>query len=591
MLETYRAQVAERAALGIPPLPLTAQQTAGLVGLLKNPPAGEEAFLIDLITNRVPAGVDDAAKVKAEFLAKVAKGEEACPLISKVRATELLGTMLGGFNIKPLIDLLACGECGAAAAQALKHTLLMFDFFNDVKALAASDNPGSANAKAVMQSWADAEWFTSRPGVPESLTVTIFKVTGETNTDDLSPAPDAWSRPDIPLHAVAMLKNARPGIEPDEPGKAGPLKLLQALRAKGHLVAYVGDVVGTGSSRKSATNSVLWFTGEDIPYVPNKRFGGVCLGAKIAPIFFNTMEDAGALPIELDVSKMDMGDVVELRPIEGKALKDGQVIAEFKVKSDVIFDEVRAGGRIPLIVGRAPHRQGARRPGPGALDAVPPARPARRYRQGLHAGAENRRPRLRFARRQGRASRRLLRAQDDHGRLAGHHRPDDPRRDEGSRLHGLLRRSGDAVVLPHGGLSEAGGRQDPRHPARLHLRARRRLPASRRRRDPYVAEPHAAARHGGHRRRLPHALPAGHLLPGGLRPRRLRGGHRHDAARHAGIGAGALQGHDAAGHYAARSRQRHPLRRHPARPADRREEGQEKRLLRRDPGNRGPARP
>ena len=249
-----------------------------------------------------------------------------------------------------MIDLLSCGECGAAATQALKHTLLMFDYFNDVKALAES---GNANAKAVMQSWADAEWFTSRAGVPESLTVTVFKVTGETNTDDLSPAPDAWSRPDIPLHALAMLKNARPGIEPDQPGKVGPLKLLETLRAKGHLVAYVGDVVGTGSSRKSATNSVLWFTGEDIPCVPNKRFGGVCLGAKIAPIFFNTMEDAGALPIELDVSKMEMGDVVELRPIEGKALKDGQVIAEFKVKSDVIFDEVRAGGRIPLIVGRA----------------------------------------------------------------------------------------------------------------------------------------------------------------------------------------------------------------------------------------------
>jgi aconitate hydratase 2 / 2-methylisocitrate dehydratase len=349
MLESYRAHVAERAGQGIPPLPLTPQQTAGLVELLKNPPAGEEAYLVDLITNRVPAGVDDAAKVKAEFLAKVAKGEEACPLISKVRATELLGTMLGGFNIKPLIDLLSCGECGAAATQALKHTLLMFDYFNDVKALAES---GNANAKAVMQSWADAEWFTSRAGVPESLTVTVFKVTGETNTDDLSPAPDAWSRPDIPLHALAMLKNARPGIEPDQPGKVGPLKLLETLRAKGHLVAYVGDVVGTGSSRKSATNSVLWFTGEDIPCVPNKRFGGVCLGAKIAPIFFNTMEDAGALPIELDVSKMEMGDVVELRPIEGKALKDGQVIAEFKVKSDVIFDEVRAGGRIPLIVGR-----------------------------------------------------------------------------------------------------------------------------------------------------------------------------------------------------------------------------------------------
>ena len=353
MLEAYRAQAAERAALGIPALPLTPQQTAGLVALLKSPPAGEEAFLVELLTYRVPAGVDDAAKVKAEFLAKVAKGQEACPLISKLRATELLGTMLGGFNIRPLIDLLACAECGATAAHALKNTLLMFDYFNDVKELAESSNPGAGNAKAVMQSWADAEWFTSRPGVPESLTVTVFKVGGETNTDDLSPAPDAWSRPDIPLHALAMLKNARPGIEPDEPGKIGPLKLLQALRAKGHLVAYVGDVVGTGSSRKSATNSVLWFTGEDIPYVPNKRFGGVCLGAKIAPIFFNTMEDAGALPIELDVSKMEMGDEIELRPIEGKALKNGQVIAEFKVKSDVIFDEVRAGGRIPLIVGRA----------------------------------------------------------------------------------------------------------------------------------------------------------------------------------------------------------------------------------------------
>ncbi len=353
MLEAYRAHVAERAALGISPLPLSKQQTAELVALLKNPPKGEEEFLVDLLANRVPAGVDDAAKVKAEYLAKVAKGEDASALISKVRATELLGTMLGGFNIKPLIDLLSSAECGATAAQALKNTLLMFDFFNDVKALANSGEPGSSNAKAVMQSWADAEWFTSRPGVPESLTVTIFKVTGETNTDDLSPAPDAWSRPDIPLHALAMLKNARPGIEPDQPGKVGPIKLLQALRAKGHLVAYAGDVVGTGSSRKSATNSVLWWTGEDIPFVPNKRFGGVCLGNKIAPIFFNTMEDAGALPIELDVSKMDMGDVIELRPIEGKALKNGQVIAEFKVKSDVIFDEVRAGGRIPLIVGRA----------------------------------------------------------------------------------------------------------------------------------------------------------------------------------------------------------------------------------------------
>jgi len=349
VLEAYRQHVAERAALGIPPLPLSAAQTTALVGLLKNPPKGEEQVLVDLITYRVPAGVDDAAKVKAEFLAKVATGEEASPLISKIKATELLGTMLGGFNVKPLIDLLGDAETGAAAAEGLKKTLLVFDFFHDVKELA---DAGNANAKGVIQSWADAEWFTSRPEVPASLTVTIFKVTGETNTDDLSPAPDAWSRPDIPLHALAMLKNPRPGIEADEPGARGPLKQLDALTAKGNLVAYVGDVVGTGSSRKSATNSVLWFTGEDIPFVPNKRFGGVCLGTKIAPIFYNTMEDAGALPIELDVSKMDMGDVVELRPYDGKALKNGEVISEFTVKSDVIFDEVRAGGRIPLIIGR-----------------------------------------------------------------------------------------------------------------------------------------------------------------------------------------------------------------------------------------------
>ncbi|RQP25695.1 bifunctional aconitate hydratase 2/2-methylisocitrate dehydratase [Piscinibacter terrae] len=349
MLNAYRQHVAERAALGIPPLPLSAQQTGELIELLKNPPAGEEAVLVDLITNRVPAGVDDAAKVKASYLAAVAHGTESSPLISRTKATELLGTMLGGYNISPLIELLADASVGAVAAEGLKKTLLMFDQFHDVKELA---DKGNANAKAVIQSWADAEWFTTRPEVPQSLTVTILKVTGETNTDDLSPAPDAWSRPDIPLHALAMLKNTRPGITPEEDGKRGPVKFIESLRAKGNLVAYVGDVVGTGSSRKSATNSVLWFTGEDIPFIPNKRFGGVCLGAKIAPIFYNTMEDAGALPIELDVSKMDMGDVVELRPYEGKALKNGEVIAEFKVKSDVLFDEVRAGGRIPLIIGR-----------------------------------------------------------------------------------------------------------------------------------------------------------------------------------------------------------------------------------------------
>ncbi|MBT9527895.1 MAG: aconitate hydratase B, partial [Rhizobacter sp.] len=349
MLQAYRQHVADRAALGIPPLPLSAQQTGELIELLKAPPAGEGATLVHLFTHRVPAGVDDAAKVKASYLAAVAHGTETCSLISREQATELLGTMLGGYNISPLIDLLDDATVGAIAAKGLKGTLLMFDQFHDVQEKAEK---GNANAKSVLQSWADAEWFTSRPEVPASITVAIFKVTGETNTDDLSPAPDAWSRPDIPLHALAMLKNKRDGITPEEDGKRGPIKFIEDLRAKGNLVAYVGDVVGTGSSRKSATNSVLWFTGEDIPFVPNKRFGGVCLGTKIAPIFYNTMEDAGALPIELDVSQMNMGDVVELRPYDGKALKDGKVIAEFKVKSDVLFDEVRAGGRIPLIIGR-----------------------------------------------------------------------------------------------------------------------------------------------------------------------------------------------------------------------------------------------
>lgn len=350
-IQTYRNHVAERAALGIPPLPLSAKQTGEVIELLKSPPKGEEAFLVELITHRVPAGVDDAAKVKASYLAAVAHGTEKCALISREKATQLLGTMLGGYNISPMIELLDDAEDSVAtqAASGLKNTLLMFDQFHDVQEKAGK---GNKYAKAVLQSWADAEWFTSRPEVPESIKLTIFKVAGEINTDDLSPAPDAWSRPDIPLHALAMHKNARPGITPEEDGKRGPVKFIEELKAKGNLVAYVGDVVGTGSSRKSATNSVLWFTGQDIPFVPNKRFGGVCLGSKIAPIFYNTMEDSGALPIELDVSQMAMGDVIELRPYEGKALKDGKVIAEFKLKSDVLFDEVRAGGRIPLIVGR-----------------------------------------------------------------------------------------------------------------------------------------------------------------------------------------------------------------------------------------------
>ena len=350
-LQTYRNHVAERLALGIPPLPLSAAQTADVIELLKSPPKGEEALLVDLITHRVPAGVDNAAKVKASYLAAVAHGTEKCPLMSREQATQLLGTMLGGYNISPMIALLddPVPSVATQAAAGLKNTLLMFDQFHDVKE--KSDN-GNSYAKAVMQSWANADWFTSRPEVPESIMLTVFKVAGEINTDDLSPAPDAWSRPDIPLHALAMHKNPRAGVTPEEEGKRGPVKFIDSLKAKGHLVAYVGDVVGTGSSRKSATNSVLWFTGQDIPFVPNKRFGGVCLGSKIAPIFYNTMEDSGALPIELDVSEMQMGDVIELRPYDGKALKDGKVIAEFKLKSEVLFDEVRAGGRIPLIVGR-----------------------------------------------------------------------------------------------------------------------------------------------------------------------------------------------------------------------------------------------
>jgi len=350
MLAAYRQHAAERAALGIPALPLSAQQTAELIELIKAPPAGEEAFLMELLTHRVPPGVDDAAKVKASFLAAVAHGDIAVALVPRAKATELLGTMVGGYNVHPLIELLDDAEVGAVAAQGLKKTLLMFDYFNDV---ATKARAGNALAQAVMKSWADAEWFTSRPEVARTITVSVFKVDGETNTDDLSPAPDAWSRPDIPLHALAMLKNTRPGITPEEDGKRGPIAFIEQLKARGHLVAYVGDVVGTGSSRKSATNSVIWHTGQDIPFVPNKRFGGVTLGGKIAPIFFNTQEDSGALPIEVDVTGLKMGEVVDILPYEGKIVKDGTTVATFAMKSDVLFDEVRAGGRINLIIGRS----------------------------------------------------------------------------------------------------------------------------------------------------------------------------------------------------------------------------------------------
>ncbi len=334
----------------------------------------------------------------------------------------------------------------------------------------------------------------------------MFKVTGETNTDDLSPAPDAWSRPDIPLHALAMLKNARPGITPEEEGKRGPVKFIEELRARGNLVAYVGDVVGTGSSRKSATNSVLWFTGEDIPFVPNKRFGGVCLGCKIAPIFYNTMEDSGALPIELDVSKMDMGDEVELRPYEGKALKGGQVVAEFKLKSDVLFDEVRAGGRIPLIIGRgltAKAREALGLP-PSTLFRLP--QPPVDTKKGFTLAQKMVGRACGLPEGQGvrpgtycEPKMTSVGSQDTTG-------PDDARRAERPGLPGLLLRPGDAELLPHGGLSEARGREDAPRIAGVHQHAWRHQPAPGRRHHPLVAQPYAAARHRRHRRRQPHAL-------------------------------------------------------------------------------------
>ena len=363
MLKEYRAHVAERAEMGIVPEPLNAEQVAGLIELLKSPPAGEEEFLMDLFTNRIPAGVDQAAYVKASFLAAVAEGEASSPLISDERATEILGTMLGGYNIEPLIKALDNDKLADEAAGSLSHTLLMFDAFYDVKEKA---DAGNEYAKKVVQSWADAEWFTSKDEVAEKITVTVYMVPGETNTDDLSPAPDAWSRPDIPLHALAMLKMPRDGFDVN----GDPLGKIEELKKKGFPVAYVGDVVGTGSSRKSATNSVLWTMGDDIPNIPNKRAGGYCFGNKIAPIFYNTMEDSGALPIEMDVSKMEMGDVIDVYPYEGVVKRHGtdDVISTFELKTQVLLDEVRAGGRIPLIIGRGLTARARESLGLGASD-------------------------------------------------------------------------------------------------------------------------------------------------------------------------------------------------------------------------------
>lgn len=346
-LADYRAAAAEREALGVPPLPLTAGQTADLTELLAAPPAGEEAFLKHLLSERIPPGVDEAAYVKASWLLAVAKGETTSPLVSALEAVRLLATMIGGYNVGALIELLGSSDpaIAEAAATGLSRTVLVYDAYHDVLELAES-NPW---ARRVVDSWAAGEWFTARPEMAEAITVTVFKVEGETNTDDLSPATHATTRPDIPLHAQAMLETRMPG----------GLERIAELKGKGHPLAYVGDVVGTGSSRKSAINSVLWHIGTDIPHVPNKRSGGVILGGKIAPIFFNTAEDSGALPIECDVTALNSGDVITIRPYAGTIERAageanaGEIVARFELKPSTIADEVRAGGRIPLMIGRA----------------------------------------------------------------------------------------------------------------------------------------------------------------------------------------------------------------------------------------------
>lgn len=338
MLEAYQKHVAERAAQGLPPLPLSADQATALVALLQNPAGGREATLLDLISNQVPPGVDEASRVKAEFLAGIAQGKTTSPLIDKNTAVKLLGTMLGGYNVGPLIDLLDDAELAPAAVAALSGTLLVYDAFQEVVAK-AKNNP---HAKQVVANWAEATWFTSRPPMPEELTVTVFKVPGETNTDDLSPASEAWSRPDIPLHAQSMLINRLPGSLP----------VIEELKKKGHPIAYVGDVVGTGSSRKSGVNSMLWHMGRDIPYVPAKRTGGVVMGSTIAPIYFNTAEDSGMLPIQCDVSNLETGDIITINTATGAITRDGQVVTSFSLSPATLPDEVQAGGRVNLIIGR-----------------------------------------------------------------------------------------------------------------------------------------------------------------------------------------------------------------------------------------------
>ena len=460
MLKPYHDHVAERTALGLPPLPLNAEQTAELVELLKNPPAGEEAFVLNLLQNRVPAGVDQAAYVKAAFLSDIASGKAVSPLVSPHHAVRLLGTMLGGYNVQALVGLLD-GALGAEAAQALSHTTLMFDAFHDVQ---EKMQAGNAHARKLIESWANAEWFTSRRALPVEIKSAVFKVPGETNTDDLSPAQEAWSRPDIPLHAKAMLVNKMPD----------GLATIEQLKAKGLPLAYVGDIVGTGSSRKSAINSVQWHMGEDIPHIPNKRTGGIVLGGKIAPIFFNTAEDSGALPIQCDVSKLNTGDVIVIHPLAGRITDEsGATISTFELAPLTMPDEVRTGGRIPLIIGRGLTTK-AREvlglpPSELFIKPVAPKDTGKGYTLaqkmvGRACGVEGIRPGT------------YCEPEDVHRRFAGYDRCHDARRVERIGLHRLLCRSGDAELLPYRGVPQAGGHQTAAYPAGIHVQPwRRRL--------------------------------------------------------------------------------------------------------------------
>ncbi len=339
LIENYKAHTQDRAALGVPPLALTAEQTAELVELLKASPISEKEYALDLFENKIPAGVDDAAYVKAAFLNDIVQGKASCEAIDKIKACEILGKMLGGFNVAPLVEALKDDAVADVAAEQLKNTILVYDAFNDVKALM---DGGNAKAKEVIESWANGEWFTNKPELEKEITLTVYKIPGETNTDDLSPASEAFTRADIPLHANSML-GAR---------MENPLETMASLKEKGHPLAYVGDVVGTGSSRKSGINSVQWHMGRDIPGVPNKRTGGVVIGSIIAPIFFNTAEDSGCLPVQAPVDALETGDVITVKPSAGEIVKDGSVVSTFEIAPNTLPDEMRAGGRIPLIIGK-----------------------------------------------------------------------------------------------------------------------------------------------------------------------------------------------------------------------------------------------